>query len=291
MTPKAAPRATPIAVLLALALCVLGVILGRDALIEFGAISGTAWISSVTDTLVDSTVSSALLPIGIAIAVLGLILVVLALLPRQKTHRLSVSEGVWLGRRPGRTRVSSIGSGVAVFDRFATFVVGAVLIAVGAAAAAWQRGQLPDQVHEARRTFETWSPGSWADMAWWPWALTAAAVLTLAIGLRWLYAHRPRRQPARLVSENDEHASVDLVSAAQNAAAEFESTPGIASASGRVLDVKNKRVLRISGVTDSSGVAHEELVESAAHLRATCASALTGLAVDVQVLIDLRPAR
>lgn len=291
MTPKAAPRATPIAVLLALALCVLGVVLGRDALIEFGAISGTAWISSVIDTLVDSTVASALLPIGIAIAVLGLILVVLALLPRQKTHRLSASEGVWLGRRPGRTRVSSIGSGAAVFDRFATFLVGAALIAIGAAAAAWQRGQLPDQVHEARRTFETWSPSGWADMAWWPWALTAAAVLTLVIGLRWLYAHRPKRQPARLVSDSDEHASVDLVSAAQNAAAEFESTPGIASASGRVLDVKKQRVLRISGVTDSSGVAHEELLKSAAHLRSTCASALTGLAVEVQVLIDIRPAR
>lgn len=291
MTPKAAPRATPIAVLLALALCVLGIIFGRDALVEFGAISGTAWISPLLDTLVDSTVSSALLPVGIAIAVLGLILVLVALLPRKKTHRLSDSEGVWLGRRPGRTRISSIGTGAAVFDRFATVVVGAVLIAIGAAGAAWQRGQLPDQVHDARRTFETWSPGSWADMAWWPWALTAAAVLALVIGLRWLYAHRPRRQPARLVSENDEHASVDLVSAAQNAAAEFESTPGIASASGRVLDVKKQRVLRISGVTDNSGVAHDELVASAAHLRTTCASALTGLAVEVQVLIDLRPAR
>jgi hypothetical protein len=279
VTPKAAPRATPIAVLLAVALCVLGIIFGRDALVEFGAISGTAWISPLLDTLVGSTVSSALLPVGIA------------LLPRKKTHRLSDSEGVWLGRRPGRTRISSIGTGAAVFDRLATVVVGAVLMAIGAAAAAWQRGQLPDQVHDARRTFETWSPGSWADTAWWPWALTAAAALALVIGLRWLYAHRPRRQPARLVSENDEHASVDLVSAAQNAAAEFESTPGIASASGRVLEVKKQRVLRISGVTDNSGVAHEELVESAAHLRTTCASALTGLAVEVQVLIDLRPAR
>ncbi|AYJ47680.1 hypothetical protein [Rhodococcus sp. P1Y] len=291
MTPKAAPKATAVAVLLALALCALAVVAGRDALIEFGALTGGTWIAPAIDTLMGTTAQGWMLPAGIAAAVVGLVLVLLTLLPRRKTHRPTESDGVWISRRPGRARISSIGAGASVFDRLATFLVGALLIAVGLAAAAWQRDQLPDPVHDARRTVETWSPTDWASNSWWPWALTGAAVLALLVGLRWLYAHRPRRGPARLVSESDEHASVDLVSAAGNAAAQFESAPGISSATGRVLQLKKNRVLRISGYTDGSDITHEELVESAAALRDDCARALDGLAVDVQVLVDLRPAR
>lgn len=293
MIPKAAPKATGIAVVLALLLCLLGVIVGRDALIAFGAVTGTPWIGQAIDSVVSLTVATWMLPAGIAVGVVGLILLVLALLPRSRTHRRSDTEGVWLSRRPQRTRVSTMGRAAAAADRLGTALVGLVSIALGAAAAAWQRGVLPDGIHDARRTFDTWSPTEWDEQGWWQWTLAAIAVVAVLLGLRWLYAHRPRRQPAQLTSDTDEHASVDLSSAARHAAAEFASAPGIGSATARVVRLKGARVVRISGVADDSETPTEDLVTSAEQVRTMCSSALAGLTVDTQVLVDLvrRPAK
>ncbi|MDJ0393665.1 hypothetical protein QMK17_10020 [Rhodococcus sp. G-MC3] len=286
MIPKAAPKATGIAVVLALLLCVAGVIVGRDALIAFGAVTGSPWIGPALNSIVDLTVQTWMLPVGIAVGVVGLVLVVAALLPRSRTHRRSDAEGVWLSRRSGRTHVSTMGRAAATADRLGTALFGLFLIALGTAAVAWQRDVLPDPIHDARRTFDTWSPSAWDQQGWWQWALAGIAVAAILLGLRWLFAHRPRRQRAQLTSDTDEHASVDLISAARHAAAEFAATPGIATATARVVEVKGSRLVRISGVADDSETPTADLVAAAASLRTMCASALTGLTVDTQVLID-----
>lgn len=290
MIPKAAPKATGVAVVLAILLVIVGIICGRDALIEFGAVESEPWIGRSIDTMLDLTVQTWMLPAGIALCILGLILVVAAMLPRRRTHILSDSEGVWI-RRPTRSRVSSVGRAAATADRLGTALFGILLSAVGTAAVAWQQDRLPSYVHDARRTVEGSAPTDWHDQQWWPWALTAATVVAVAIGLRWLYAHRPRRQPAVLTVDSDEHASVDLTSAARNVAAEFESTPGIGSATARVVQVRQSRVVRLSGIADDSETPTAELVESAARLRALSATALAGLAVETQVLITPRRAQ
>lgn len=290
MTPKAAPKATGIAVILALLLVVLGIVCGRDALIEFGAVTADPWIGPAIDTVREITVRTWMFPAGIALGILGLILVVVSVLPRRRTHTLSDSEGVWISR-PKRSRVSVVGRAAATADRLGSAVFGILFVTVGTAAVAWQRNQLPTQIHDARRTFESWAPTEWDDQQWWPWALTAATVVTVVIGLRWLYAHRPRRQPALLTTDSDEHASVDLTSAARNVAAEFAATPGIDSATARVIQLRQSRVVRLSGIADDSETPTADLVESATKLRALCATALAGLAVDTQVLITVRQDR
>jgi hypothetical protein len=90
---------------------------------------------------------------------------------------------------------------------------------------------------------------------------------------------------------DDEHASVDLTSAARNAAAEFESMPGIGSATARVMGNPSTPVVRISGITDDPAPSTDAVVEKAERLRIRCASALDGLPVEVQVLVDVRSAK
>lgn len=285
MTPKAAPKATAIAVALALLLILAGIVTGRDALISFGAVSGSGWLDPALGYIVDLTVQPWMLPAGIAIGVVGLVLLLISVLPRRTTHTLSNAEGVWIGK-PRRRRVSSVGRAAAVADRIGTAVFGILLLAVGSVALAWQRGVLPAALVDGRRTFESWTPAQWPDEQWWPWALVGVTIVAVLVGLRWLYAHRPRRQAATIVADADEHARIDLASAARNVAAEFASTPGIDDASARIVQVRRSRVVRISGVADDSGASTEELVASAANIRRMCSDALAGLTVETQVLID-----
>ena len=288
--PKAAPKASGVALVLALLLCGVAVILGRDALIDLGAVNGASWIGPAIDSVLSVTVQSWMLPAGAAVGVLGIVLLLLALVPRLRTHRPSGTEGVWI-KRGARRRVSSLGTAAAAADRVVTALTGLVLIALGAAAAAWQQDRLPTWASEARATVEAWQPGDWDSAGWWPWALLAVAVVLLVLGLRWLYAHRPRRQPSRTATLDDEHASVDLTSAARNAAAEFESMPGIGSATARVMGNPSTPVVRISGITDDPAPSTDAVVEKAERLRIRCASALDGLPVEVQVLVDVRSAK
>lgn len=284
MTPKAAPKASGIAVVLAFLLCVGAVLLGRDAAIEFGALTGAQWIGPSIESLLATTVQTWMLPAGVVLAVVGVALVVLALVPRLRTHRPSGADGVWLRQRS--RRVSTLGVGVAAVDRIASVLVGLLLSAVGAAAAAWQLDRLPPWAYDARRTVENWGLNEWASASWWPWALTAAALVSLLLGLRWIYAHRPRRRPSRLSTLADKHANVDLVSAARSAAAAFEAMPEISSATARVSDTRTTPVVRIFGDTGEFVSAQEDAVAAADRLRTQCLSALDGLAVEVQVLVD-----
>lgn len=288
--PKAAPKASGVALVLALLLCGGAVILGRDALIDLGAVNGASWIGPAIDSVLSVTVQSWMLPAGAAVGVLGIVLLLLALVPRLRTHRPSGTEGVWI-KRGARRRVSSLGTAAAAADRVVTALTGLVLIALGAAAAAWQQDRLPTWASEARATVKAWQPGDWDSAGWWPWALLAVAVVLSVLGLRWLYAHRPRRQPSRTATLDDEHASVDLTSAARNAAAEFESMPGIGSATARVMGNPSTPVVRISGITDDPAQSTDAVVEKAERLRIRCASALDGLPVEVQVLVDVRSAK
>jgi len=69
--PKAAPKASGVALVLALLLCGVAVILGRDALIDLGAVNGASWIGPAIDSVLSVTVQSWMLPAGAAVGVLA----------------------------------------------------------------------------------------------------------------------------------------------------------------------------------------------------------------------------
>lgn len=97
--PLAAPAATGVAVVLALALIALGIVAARDALIAIGAISGSAWIAAALNFLDGLTAQTWMLPAGLATAVLGISVVFVAVKPRRRTHLALRVPDTWIRRR------------------------------------------------------------------------------------------------------------------------------------------------------------------------------------------------
>ena len=86
---------------------------------------------------------------------------------------------------------------VIAWDRVVTLLIGLLLITVGLAGILWWLGdflgwsQQPLQVDRALELTEE---------AWWGWAVGAAGILLILLGLRWLTAHVPDRRVSNLNS-------------------------------------------------------------------------------------------
>lgn len=97
--PVAAPIATVFAGLLALVCIACGVVAARDVLIWTGAVTGKPWISVALDLLDGLTPQGWMLPAGVAVAVLGLLLVIAAVTPRRRTHCPVQAPDTWITPR------------------------------------------------------------------------------------------------------------------------------------------------------------------------------------------------
>lgn len=96
-TPAATPAAAPWALLLALAVIVLGAIGIRDALVAAGALRGTSWTKRAADTIDGLSPQTWMIPAGVALALLGLWWLLAALKPRKRTEiALSGDPGAWI---------------------------------------------------------------------------------------------------------------------------------------------------------------------------------------------------
>jgi hypothetical protein len=96
---SALPAALP-AVLLALVLLAAGAALVRDALALSGLVGGRAWTTSLLQTLDGLTPQPWMLAVGVALALVGLVLVVVALAPRRRTEVALGAAGTTYAR-PG----------------------------------------------------------------------------------------------------------------------------------------------------------------------------------------------
>ncbi len=84
-------------VIWALALIGLGVALVREVLVHANAVSGSLWVAKTVTYLNDRPPMDWMVPAGVAAALLGLVLVVLALRPRaRKELAVSARTGVFL---------------------------------------------------------------------------------------------------------------------------------------------------------------------------------------------------
>ncbi|NAZ87476.1 DUF6286 domain-containing protein [Kineococcus indalonis] len=83
--------------LLAVLLLALGLLLGREALVAAGALGGSAWLPAAAGGLDGLSAAWWLVPAGLAVALLGLWLVVSALRPRsRRTVPLAAGTGVFV---------------------------------------------------------------------------------------------------------------------------------------------------------------------------------------------------
>jgi hypothetical protein len=174
-----------------------------------------------------------------------------------------------------------------VIDRLSCAVLGGALIAAGAAAVAWERGDLPVPVGGVLRI-----PALPAvvDAAWWPFALGAAAIVVTVLGLVWLFSHRPGQTlgdaslpdstPGGLLT-------VDLDTAASAAATHLARRPHIASATGTTMIDRGQRVIELDVKLESGA---DGLAASAPALEATrrdLANALDGVPFKTRILLRL----
>lgn len=181
-------------------------------------------------------------------------------------------------------------------DRITSAVAGLVLLAVGAAAIAWQTGRLPGD----REVVDASSLSSASSSSWWLWAVGAVAVVAIVLGLRWLLAHRPRRRAgsAALGGSADSDAgsriqtgslTTDLTLAARCAAASMARQPGIVSANGRAVSDRGQRVIEIKAVVDPKAVVREKAAIGANALVGAVAGVPANAGAADNAVADARP--
>ena len=180
----------------------------------------------------------------------------------------------------------------ASLDRTSTAVVGLALIALGGGAIAWQRGKFP-----GRERIDAAFVDTTVDAGWWPWALGAAAIVLVLLGLWWLLAHLPRRSVGTVAfastpdSEVDGRLSVDLTTAAKSAAKSLADHPGVVSASGRSVSDRGERVVEISATLDPAVTSLDAVSAAAAQTRNDIVTSLDGTPAAVRILVQCGKSR
>lgn len=97
--PAAAPAATRVVIALAVVLVALGAVAVRDALLATGSISGSPWIAAALSYVDGLTAQAWMVPAGVAVAAIGIALVLAAVTPRRRTHVPLSAEDTWITSR------------------------------------------------------------------------------------------------------------------------------------------------------------------------------------------------
>ena len=161
-------------------------------------------------------------------------------------------------------------------DRLATFLLGLVLIAVGAGAAVWAAASvwnietlrgLPELVTAPQMVNASQAP-------WWPWAATAIGAVLVLSGLRWLTLHTaaPKAKTLQLEGSGPEgRLCADLGQVAAGAARVLAQRADIHSAQGTAIIDRGVRTFDFEVTTDSP----DDLAAVAAAVDAVCRDAVS----------------
>jgi hypothetical protein len=148
--PRALPAAAWVGPAAAVLLLALGVVAGQDALARWGVTSvGTSWLGSTLDGLDGLRAAAWTVPVGIALVVVGLLLLVTALKPRRRTHvQVEAAADLWLAPSALSALARDAAEGVPGVSRVS---VAATRTAVRVRAAADHPDQVAGPVEEAVR--------------------------------------------------------------------------------------------------------------------------------------------
>lgn len=132
-----------------------------------------------------------------------------------------------------------------VFDRLATLLLGVALVAVGAGAVAWQRGELVDG-----RSLSFAAAADATRMEWWPWASGGVGILLVIAGIRWLLTHKPARKASRVTLKTPAASlppsTADATSVAHAAAVAIQRDPAVLKASGDATIERGRPTVTVS---------------------------------------------
>ncbi len=94
--PRARPATAWLGMLAALLLIGVGVVLVQEALSRWGVV-GASWLGSFLETLDGTRAGTWTVPAGVALVLLGLLVLVVALKPRRRTHvRVAGDADLWM---------------------------------------------------------------------------------------------------------------------------------------------------------------------------------------------------
>lgn len=96
--PRALPAAAWVGAAVAVLLVALGVVAGQDALARWGVPAvGASWLGATLDGLDGLRAAAWTVPVGIALVVVGLLVLAVALKPRRRTHvPVEAAADLWL---------------------------------------------------------------------------------------------------------------------------------------------------------------------------------------------------
>ena len=140
--------------------------------------------------------------------------------------------------------------GVIAFDRFASFLVGIVLVAAGAFALVWWL----DLFSWLPRALNTSPVTDAISRPWWPWVAGLVGAVLVLLGLRWLAGHLPSSRVGELTlpgSGRQGKLRAAATPVAKNAAEVLEGTPGVRSVSGRMLRERGQLVARLDATIEA----------------------------------------
>jgi hypothetical protein len=172
-------------------------------------------------------------------------------------------------------------------DRFATVLLGLVLLALALLAWEWRL----DLTGRLGGTLRTSDADPVLDSDWWPWAWAAVGIVLGLVGLAWLSSHRPRltRGTSRLAgSDPSGRLEIDRSSLASTLAERWGDLAPVTGARGRVLP-DAPEVVELSAHVEVEAEA-EALVQAADQVEREVAEAFPDDAVRVRFLLQ-GPAR
>ena len=174
---------------------------------------------------------------------------------------------------------------IVAIDRLGCAIAGAGLIAGGVLTAAWARGDVA--VGAADAVTMPWRQDV-VDAAWWPFALGAAGIVLVMLGLAWLFGHRPGQTLGAMALPQSGSAgllTVDVNSSASAAADDLARHPAVSAASGTSLIDRGQRVIELDVKIDPAGAGLPASLDAARAARGHLAAALDGLPVATRILI------
>jgi hypothetical protein len=172
-----------------------------------------------------------------------------------------------------------------VVDRISCAIAGGALVALGLAAAGWQRGNL--HVPAGGALSFPWLPDL-ANSAWWPVALGVVAIIAILVGVMLLFSHRPGQTLGSAALEDSDASgvlTVDLNSAASAAASGLAGQLHVVAASGTTAIDRGQRVVELDVKIAPAPGALVAAVAAAEGVQKDLAVALEGVPFRSRILL------
>jgi len=171
------------------------------------------------------------------------------------------------------------------FDRFIIAIFGVLLIVIGFGALMWNA----DLIAGMPEYITLGDSAAMLDASWWPWAVAAAGIACVLLGLRWLVAHIPAgaRRGVHTTAHTDlGTVELDLQNVAEAAAHNLADNASTYSSNGRAVLDRGVRTIELE-VTAQSADDVSTVIENIDETARDIAVAVDDATVAVRTIVHM----